>query len=264
MNSETNRRTLLNIPLMQERYGISFLVSAAIHGMAAALMFWGGYLLPAAVIRIGGPGGGAGGSSYTVGVVDELGGGAGMVKPSILPKPPALLEETPARNESKAIPLPQTLEPKKKKLSEREVREAAKLKASKSNVIPTAPEPGAGESGGASGSSGGGSGGGTGVSIGAGSGGFGDSWYARAVEARISSNWIRPQPGVTVEMVYSFYIAPDGAIIGIKKEKSSGNPEMDLTAERAIRASTPLAPPPPEFRGRPVQFVAQFIYPPQP
>jgi TonB family protein len=65
-------------------------------------------------------------------------------------------------------------------------------------------------------------------------------------------------------MVYSFYIAPDGTIIGIKREKSSGNPEMDLTAERAIRASNPLAPPPPEFRGRPVQFVAQFIYPPQP
>jgi TonB family protein len=264
MSGEINRRTLLNIPLMQESYGLPFLASVGIHGVAALLVLWGGYLLPATAIRIGGPGGGTGGDSYSVGVVDELGGGAGMVKPSVVPRPPALLEETPVKNAPKAIPLPQTIEAKKKKISEREARDAAKLKASKSNVIPTAPEPGAGGTGGAGGGIGGGRGGGSGVSIGPGSGGFGDSWYARAVEARISSNWIRPQPGVTVEMVYSFYIAPDGTIIGIRREKSSGNPEMDLTAERAIRASNPLAPPPPEFRGRPVQFVAQFIYPPQP
>jgi TonB family protein len=106
-------------------------------------------------------------------------------------------------------------------------------------------------------------GGGNGVSIGTGSGGFGDSWYARAVEARISSNWIRTE-GMHVEMIYSFYIAANGTIYGIKQEKSSGNQQMDLTAERAIRASNPLAPPPQEFRGRPVQFVAQFVYPPSP
>jgi TonB family protein len=65
-------------------------------------------------------------------------------------------------------------------------------------------------------------------------------------------------------MIYSFYIAADGTIYGIKKEKSSGNQQMDLTAERAIRASSPLSTPPREFRGRPIQFVAQFIHPPNP
>jgi TonB family protein len=65
-----------------------------------------------------------------------------------------------------------------------------------------------------------------------------------------------------VEITYSFYILANGTIAGVKLEKSSGNPEIDRTAERAIKASNPLAPPPPEFRGRPIQFVAQFVYPP--
>jgi TonB family protein len=225
------------------------------------LILFGGYLLPRTVIQIGGgPGGGAGGDVSTVGVVDDFSGGAGMVKPSLIPKPPALLDQTPT-DQSKAVPLPGTVEAKKKKPAAKET--AAKV-SPKSNIIPTAPEPGSGGIAGRSGGSGGGLGGGNGVSIGTGSGGFGDSWYARTVEARISENWTRPPEGMHVEMVYSFYIAADGTIYGVKQEKSSGNQQMDLTAERAIRASNPLRPPPPEFRGRPIQFVAQFIYPPNP
>jgi TonB family protein len=67
-------------------------------------------------------------------------------------------------------------------------------------------------------------------------------------------------------MTYSFFIAADGTVSGIRQEKSSGNPQMDLTAERAIRALQvdPLPPPPQEFRGRRIQFMAQFVYPPNP
>jgi len=67
-------------------------------------------------------------------------------------------------------------------------------------------------------------------------------------------------------MTYSFFIAADGTVNGIRQEKSSGNPQMDLTAERAIRALQvdPLPPPPQEFRGRRIQFIAQFVYPPNP
>jgi membrane protein involved in colicin uptake len=250
--------------MIRERTAFSFCASLAAHGIAFLLVLWGGYFLPSAAVRIGGPGGGSGGEAYAVGVVDDLSGGAGMVKPSIEPKPPALLDERPVPDKATAVPIPQSVEPRKPKISERERREAEKLKESKSNVIPTAAEAGSGGAGGAGGGGGGGRGGGIGVSIGAGSGGLGDSWYARAVEGRISSNWIQPPKGVTCEMVYSFFIAPDGTIFGIKKEKTSGNPELDLTAERAIRASNPLAPPPPEFRGRPVQFIAYFQYPPPP
>jgi TonB family protein len=174
------------------------------------------------------------------------------------------LEETPT-DQTKAVPLPQTLEPKKNKPDKSHAKAPAKI-LSKSNIIPVAPEPGSGGVGGRSGGSGGGIGEGNGISIGSGSGGFGDSWYARAVEARISANWIRPPEGVRVEMIYSFFIAGDGTVNGIKQEKSSGNAEMDLTAERAIRALQvdPLPAPPQEFRGRRIQFIAQFIYPPNP
>jgi TonB family protein len=84
------------------------------------------------------------------------------------------------------------------------------------------------------------------------------------VESRIGSNWIKPAIRDRIEIVYSFYISDDGTIRNVTKEKSCGNEILDLTAERAIRASTPLPPLPPELRGRTVQFVAQFIYPPNP
>jgi TonB family protein len=263
MLNNAGRGNLLGIPLIEERFGRSLLVSIGFHTVVAIVLLYGGFLLPSATIVIGGGlGGGIGGDAYTVGVVDELSGGIGMVKPSIVPKPPALLTEAPTKPD-KAIPLPGTTEPKKMKPAAKELAKAAKANLD-SNIIPTEPEPGSGGIGGHSGGSGGGIGGGIGISIGAGSGGFGDSWYARAVEARIGSNWIRPPEGIHVEMIYSFYIAANGTIYGIKQEKSSGNAQMDLTAERAIRASNPLAPPPQEFRGRPIQFIAQFIHPPKP
>ncbi len=266
MSHTPPRGTLLDIPLIQEKYPRAVLISIGLHVGLVLLIWLGPYLIPSmATVQLGtGPGGGVGGDTYDVGVVDDLGGGAGMFKPSVTPQPPALPEEKQIREEKKeAIALPDTVAPKKKPRPA-ESSQAGKKVAPQpdSNVIPTEPRPGAGGGGGRSGGSGGGRGGGVGISIGSGSGGEGDSWYARSVEARISNNWIRPSPGVTVEIIYSFYIADNGAIYSITKEKSSGNDALDLSAERAIRASNPLAAPPPEMRGRPIKFVAQFIYPP--
>ena len=261
----TSPVTMLNIPLVEERFGPSFLGALSLHVLFAAAML----LLPRFLPRpepllIGsGPGGGIGGESYTVGVVDEVSGGAGMVKPSIVPQPPALVAEqkAPEVARKEAIALPDTAREKKPPPAAK-AKAAEKKTPPSSLVVPTQPQTGVGGVGGVSAGSGGGRGGGNGVSIGTGSGGFGDSWYARVVESRISSNWIRPSPGIRVEIVFSFYIASDGAIFDIKKEKSSGNEALDLTAERAIRASNPLAAPPLHLRGRPLQFIAEFIYPP--
>jgi len=261
--SESRQGNLLGIPLIEEKYGRSVILSIALHILAAGILVYGGLLLPSATVVLGtGAGGGMGGDAYTVGVIDELSGGMGMVTPSLVPQPPALLKEPPAKAD-KAIPLPGTDAPKKPKPTAKELEKAAKISPS-SNFIPTAPEPGSGGVAGRSGGSGGGMGGGIGISIGSGTGGFGDHWYAQRVEARISSRWLRPPEGVRVEMVYSFFIAANGTIYGIKKEKSSGNLLMDLTAERAIRAANPLSPPPQEFRGRAIQFIAQFVHPPNP
>ena len=263
MNRDFGQSALPQIPLIEEKYGRPFLASIAFHGLLILLIVFGGYLLPQTTVQIGGsgPGGGTDGDISTVGVVSDLSGGAGMTKPSLIPQPPAL-PKAPAADSSKAIPLPGTLEQRKKKP---EPKQIAKAKTEpKSNIIPTAPEPGSGGMAGNSGGSGGGSGGGIGVSLGPGSGGFGNSWYAQRVEDRISSNWTRPAEGVRVDMTYSFFIAADGTIYGIELEKSSGNPQMDLIAKSAILSSSPLSPPPAEFRGRPVQFIARFVYPRNP
>jgi len=163
---------------------------------------------------------------------------------------------------SKAILLPEK-DAKKQKLTDREKKWAEKASV-ETNVIPTRPEPGSGGAGGQAGGSGGGFGGGVGVSIGTGSGGFGNSTYARTVERRISDQWITPPLGVRVEIIYSFYIATNGSIGGIMLEKSCGNSQFDQAAERAIRqlSNPPLPALPAEFGGRLVKFKAQFIYPP--
>jgi TonB family protein len=263
----TSPVTMLNIPLLEERFGRSFLVSLGLHlGFAAVMLLLPRFLPRPEPLLIGsGPGGGIGGESYAVGVVDEVSGGAGMTKPSIIPQPPALVVEqkAPEVARKEAIALPDTAPEKKPRpVPKKAAKEPEKKTPPSSLVVPTQPQPGVGGAGGVSAGSGGGRGGGNGVSIGTGSGGFGDSWYARVVESRISSNWIRPSPGISVEIVFSFYIASDGSIFDVKKEKSSGNDALDLTAERAIRASNPLAAPPPHLRGRPLQFIAEFVYPP--
>jgi TonB family protein len=264
--SDINRAGFLSVPPVKEKYRWMLVGSISIHALAVLFVLYGGYLFPSSAIMIGtGPGGGTGGDSYTVGMVDELSGGAGMVKPSLIPQPPAFLEQEPPR--PKAIPLPEPKASKKKMLTEKELKQAAKAIAN-SNIIPTNPEPGSGGSGGRSGGSGGGLGGGNGISIGIGSGGIGDSGYARQVEQRISENWDLPPAGIRVEMVYSFYISSNGTVTDIRLEKSSGIPAIDSNANRAIQLlnsrSNPLTPPPPEYRGRSIKFIAQFIYPPKP
>jgi TonB family protein len=258
MNRNKESVTSLRIPLIEERYSWSAFFSMLVHGILVLVALFGARLFPHEVATLGsGPGGGAGGDVTTVGVVEQFSGGAGMVKPSMLPKPPAL-EKEPEKEIEKAIPIAGTLESKKKKETKKDISKAT---TDYRNIIPTAPEPGSGGIAGSRAGTGGGIGGGNGVSIGTGSGGFGNSWYARAVESKISDNWQKPPAGMHVEMTYSFYIAANGTIYGIKKEKSSGNQQIDLTAERAIRSCNPLTAPPAEFRDRTIQFVAQFVYP---
>jgi len=271
MTRAAPRGTLLELPLIQERYGRAFLASVVLHGLLLIFFLMAPFFMPRLPpIQIGtGPGGGAGGESYIVGIADDLGGGAGLIKPATSPQPPALPVEKPAKKDtqkealSKAVPLPDAAAKNKKKAARESTKASKPVPATTSSMIPVAGAKGAGGSGGTAGGTGGGTGGGNGISIGSGSGGIGDSWYARVVEARIGQAWIKPiGTEQRIEIVYSFMVADDGRIYGIKKEKSSGNDALDRTALRAINAANPLAPPPPELRGRPLQFTCQFVYPP--
>jgi len=294
MNND-DRITLLEIPLVEEKYGLAAMVSMAVHAAALLVLVFGVKLFPHTVIQLGsGQGGGFGGDDIsTVGVVDQFSGGAGMFKPSMIPQPPALvptpekeLSET-SKIEENAIPIPEKIDQPKKKEPETKpaakpepksdpkpepkpdptastpvAKSTAKPKESPppltDNVIPVDARPG---SGGVAGT-GAGSGGGIGISIGAGSGGIGDSFYAQAVERRISAGWLRPPEGMRVDVTCSFFISARGKIYDIKSENSSGNPQIDQNVLRAIRAASPLSPPPREFQGKAIKFIARFVHPP--
>jgi hypothetical protein len=78
-----------------------------------------------------------------VGVVDELAGGAGMTKPAIVPKPPALFEEAPVPKASKAVPIPEPkiAEPAHTLNEAQNLLEAAEPPVKETAVAQPKPEP---------------------------------------------------------------------------------------------------------------------------
>jgi len=283
---------MLQIPLIEEKYGRAATASFVVHCVTLLVLIFGVKLFPHKVVILGtGQGGGISGDDIaTVGVVDQFSGGAGMVKPSMVPQPPAIVP-TPVKDppkpsviEDSAIPIPEKVDPPKPKQPATKTESKPKSEpktepkptskpaakttanpkesASTGNAIPVEARPGSGGTAGAGTGSGGGIGGGSGISVGTGSGGFGDSWYAQAVESRISAGWSRPPEGIRVDMTYSFYINDKGGIYNVKQEKSSGNSLIDLTAERAIKSIKSLSAPPREFQGKAIQFVVRFVHPP--
>ena len=218
-------------------------------------------------------GGGWGADFVSVGLAAESGGGAGMYKPPLTPRPevlpPSPKKETPeASSKSDANAFVEKTKAKKAKPTRRRARSEKPKQDAKPGVIPGRPEPGTGRARGGPSGSGGGFGGGQGVSIGLGAGenSVVDSWYARLVEQRIGSNWLKTSLGTLgrrAHTVISFEIAPDGTIEKIRIQQSSGIRSVDLAAERAVEASHPLPPVPPRFVGRRPRFVAHFEYPPR-
>jgi len=102
-----------------------------------------------------------------------------------------------------------------------------------------------------------------GISLG---GDFGDkySWYVAAVRNRISGNWLLStvSPSIlTAPRVYmTFEIHRDGSIDNIQITQSSGIPEIDRSALRAVLASNPLAPLPPGYAGSTVKVDFYFDF----
>jgi TonB family protein len=86
-------------------------------------------------------------------------------------------------------------------------------------------------------------------------GDFGDryGWYVNAVRQRISSNWLLStiSPNIlTAPRIYmKFVIERDGEIRDPEITQSSGIPEVDRSALRAVLASNPLGPLPSDYSG---------------
>ncbi len=104
-----------------------------------------------------------------------------------------------------------------------------------------------------------------GIAVGAGNSfGFQFAWYVASMRARISANWLLStvSPNITsAPRVYlTFQILRDGTVTEVQITQSSGIPEVDRSALRAILASNPLPPLPPEYSGGSVNVQFYFDF----
>jgi len=99
-----------------------------------------------------------------------------------------------------------------------------------------------------------------------GDGGFEDrfGWYVAAVRNRISTNWLLSTVSpsiVTAPRVYiTFGILRDGTVTDVEIARSSGLPEVDRSALRAVLASNPLGPLPNDYAGSKVSVEFFFDF----
>jgi periplasmic protein TonB len=87
-------------------------------------------------------------------------------------------------------------------------------------------------------------------------------WYVQAVKSRVSSNWllstISPSLLSAPRVYIDFDINRDGSISNAQVKQSSGIPEVDRSALRAVLASSPLAPLPADYSGSKVSVEVYF------
>jgi TonB family protein len=97
-------------------------------------------------------------------------------------------------------------------------------------------------------------------------GGFGEryGWYVNAVRNRVSTNWllstISPNIATAPRVYLTFDIRRDGTIENVQITQSSGIPEVDRSAMRAVLASNPLGPLPTDFSGNSVSVNFYFDF----
>ena len=104
-----------------------------------------------------------------------------------------------------------------------------------------------------------------GLSFGEG-GDFGErfGWYVASVRNRISGNWllstISPNILSAPRLYMSFTILRDGTVTDVEITQSSGIAEVDRSALRAVLASNPLPPLPPDYAGNKVKVNLYFDF----
>jgi protein TonB len=102
--------------------------------------------------------------------------------------------------------------------------------------------------------------------IGFGDGTFGNryGWYVDAITRRISQNWLQSLVDQRVRSAPRVYLSFDidrtGKISNMTLMQPSGIPTLDRSAQRAILASNPLPPLPPDYRGSSINVSFYFEY----
>ena len=253
----------------------AFLGSLLGHILLLVLVLLSSYFwAPSTLLLGGGIGGGSSTDLISVGLVEELSGGAGMYKPGIVPRPQVAPAPPSERKVEQAEPEPDepvfleksTTRPKAPDPVRNSGAPRKTEETPSEGVIPQRAEPGSGGQASTSPGGGGGLGGGLGIQIGGGRSGSGvDSWYVRQLEQRVGQNWLRTSlQGLTrrVRTEISFEVARNGVIENIVITRPSGVRSVDQAARRAVQASSPLPPVPVELRNRTLRVMAVFVYPP--
>ncbi len=121
---------------------------------------------------------------------------------------------------------------------------------------------------------GGGSGGGRGSGMGTGTGnGVGDgppllgnfpyAYYIEIIRGRLTANWLTgggDRKNGQAVVVVRFKIQRNGMVRDLEIEKSSGPESIDISAQRAVRYSSPFPPLPTSFPDPYLSVFTQFIY----
>ena len=109
-------------------------------------------------------------------------------------------------------------------------------------------------------------GGGSGGGLGFGDADFGSryGWYVQALRNRISMNWLMStvSPSLTSapRLFIAFDIMRDGTIAHVQLIQSSGIPEVDRSAQRAVLASNPVNPLPRDYSGNMISVKFYFDF----
>jgi protein TonB len=99
-----------------------------------------------------------------------------------------------------------------------------------------------------------------------GGGDFGNrySWYVQAVQRKVSENWLKYEVDPSIRDAKRFYltfdIARDGTPRNVEIEQSSGVPQLDNSAVRAIQRIDTFGPLPPDYSGNKVSVEFWFDY----
>lgn len=88
--------------------------------------------------------------------------------------------------------------------------------------------------------------------------------YMMRLKARIESVWGYPREaaerGISGDLIVEFLINKDGSLGSVRLARTSGFPDLDEAALRAVRAGAPYWPMPAEWEEKGIVVVGHFIY----
>lgn len=84
--------------------------------------------------------------------------------------------------------------------------------------------------------------------------------YMADLQRRIKRNWQPPKQGQSKRVILMFAISRDGRLLGLRVQRSSGDPDTDRAAISAVQLSSPFRSLPSDFSGSSIDIQFTFDY----